>query len=58
MVERTDLINQKIDLARLPVANGAEFDSYVDQHGDECLPETRTELRRQIAEWAESPQGK
>lgn len=58
MVQRTDLIDQKIDLARLPIATGAEFDSYIDEHEDECLPETRTELRRQIAEWAESPQGK
>lgn len=30
----------------------------MDQHYDECLPGTRVELRRQIAEWAISPQGK
>lgn len=30
----------------------------MDQHEDECLPGTRTELLCQIAEWAVSPQGK
>ena len=45
-------------LDQLPIALGAELDSYMDQHEDECLPGTRTELCRQVTEWAVSPQGK
>jgi hypothetical protein len=40
-----------------PVA-GAAFDSYADQHEDQCLPGTRTDLLSQISEWASSPQGR
>ena len=42
----------------MPVARGAELDSYSDQHEDECLHGTRTELLRNVAEWATSPDGK
>lgn len=45
-------------LEKLPIAHGAEFDSYINQHEDECLPGTRTDLLRQIIEWTKSPQGK
>jgi type II secretory pathway predicted ATPase ExeA len=45
-------------LDRLPIADGAEFGSYADQHEDFCLPGTRTELLSQISEWAESLDGK
>ncbi|KAA8648110.1 uncharacterized protein ATNIH1004_003993 [Aspergillus tanneri] len=45
-------------LDKLPIACGAEFSSYADQHEDNCLPGTRTELRETIAEWAVSPHGK
>jgi NACHT domain len=51
-------MDQKIDLAKLPIANGAAFDSYMDQHEEECLPQTRTELLYQIATWSDDPQGK
>lgn len=51
-------MDQKLGLDKLPVARGAEFDSYMDQHEDECLPGTRTELLHQITEWARSPQSK
>ncbi|KAJ6092101.1 NACHT and WD40 domain protein [Penicillium canescens] len=53
-----DLNDQSSGLDKLPIAAGAEFDSYMDQHEDECLPGTRTELLHQITEWAMSPQGK
>ncbi|KAJ5817480.1 hypothetical protein N7447_007488 [Penicillium robsamsonii] len=43
---------------KLPVARGAELDSYSDQHEDECLHGTRTDLLRNVAEWATSPDGK
>lgn len=43
---------------KLPIVHGAAFDSYVEQHEDECLPGTRIDILRQIKEWASSPQGK
>jgi hypothetical protein len=52
-----DYINQKINLCRLKVAEGAAFDSYVNKH-TECLPGTRSQLLCQIKEWAESRHGK
>ncbi|KAF7136983.1 hypothetical protein CNMCM5793_006734 [Aspergillus hiratsukae] len=58
MPQRTDPDNQYSDLANLPIAHGATFDSYMDRHEAKCLPGTRTEVQRQIAEWAASPQGK
>ncbi|KAJ5181974.1 hypothetical protein N7449_012121 [Penicillium cf. viridicatum] len=53
----TSLIDQNMDLQKLPVAHEAEFDSYMDQHEEECLEGTRTDLQQQIATWAASPQG-
>ena len=47
-----------MDLKQLPVACGAEFDSYTNQYEDYCLPGTRTDLLRQIMEWANLPDGK
>ncbi|KAJ6003151.1 hypothetical protein N7451_005698 [Penicillium sp. IBT 35674x] len=43
---------------KLSPVPGAAFDSYVDQHEDQCLPGTRTDLLSQISEWALSPQGR
>jgi hypothetical protein len=51
-------LHQTFDLSKLYIAEGASFDSYMDQHEDICLPGTRTELLRQITEWAQSPDGK
>ncbi|KAL4949059.1 hypothetical protein BDW69DRAFT_198408 [Aspergillus filifer] len=51
-------IEQKIDLEALPTADGAEFNSYTNQHESECLPGTRIELCREILEWTVSLQGK
>ncbi|KAK2861459.1 hypothetical protein FQN49_004176 [Arthroderma sp. PD_2] len=56
--QTTDDINLKNDLKELMVAPRAEFDSYSDQHEGECLPDTRTRLRREILEWAVSREGK
>jgi hypothetical protein len=55
--ERADYINEKLDLGKLKVAQGAAFDSYENQH-TECLPGTRIELLCKINEWTESPHGK
>lgn len=40
----------------LPVASGAAFDSHAEEHNARCHPDTRTELLRQIQEWANDPQ--
>ncbi|KAJ5982742.1 hypothetical protein N7451_012842 [Penicillium sp. IBT 35674x] len=40
---------------KLSPVPGAVFDSYVDQHENQCLPGTRTEILSQIREWASSP---
>jgi hypothetical protein len=51
-------IQQGITLDSLLVAEGSEFDSYIHQYEDECLPNTRVDLRNQIAAWAQSPKAK
>ncbi|KAF9883980.1 hypothetical protein FE257_002421 [Aspergillus nanangensis] len=50
----TESLQSLIKNFGLPIAEGASFDSYMNQHEDICLPETRIELRSQISEWAES----
>ncbi|CAG8119746.1 unnamed protein product [Penicillium salamii] len=45
-------------LDQLPVADGAEFDSFMDRDEVECLAGTRTELLEDIAHWIVSPDGK
>ncbi|OQE11875.1 hypothetical protein PENFLA_c071G03084 [Penicillium flavigenum] len=54
----TDRIDCNMDLKQLPVARGAEFDSYTNQYEDYCHPGTRTDILRQIMGWARSPRGK
>ncbi|PYH47089.1 putative wd40 protein [Aspergillus saccharolyticus JOP 1030-1] len=49
---------QRIDLKALPIAAGAEFGTYMNQHEEECLPGTRKELLLDIQNWALSDQGK
>ncbi|KAL4937755.1 hypothetical protein BDV06DRAFT_215643 [Aspergillus oleicola] len=58
VVETTDRIDQNLSFDRIPIAQGAEFDSFIDQHENECLPGTRSDILLQIREWAFSPQGK
>ena len=53
-----NLLLSKIDLARLPSAEGAAFDSYADELDARCHPDTRIDLLHQIREWAQDPQGK
>ena len=45
-------------MGKLLVAHGAEFNSYENRNEDVCLPGTRAELLRQIAEWSLSPGAK
>jgi hypothetical protein len=49
-------IHSKIDLATLPAASGAAFDSHAEEHNALCHPDTRTKLLRQIQDWANDPQ--
>lgn len=58
VVHITGLIDRKTDFSKLRVTDGAEFNSYENRNEDECLPGTRAEVLRQIAEWPLSPQGK
>ncbi|ODM14444.1 hypothetical protein SI65_10179 [Aspergillus cristatus] len=49
---------EKSNLSKLPIANGASFDSYDDQYEERCLSGTRTDLLQQVLEWGSSSQGK
>ncbi|KAI9785620.1 MAG: hypothetical protein M1816_000367 [Peltula sp. TS41687] len=51
-------MDRKIDLAKLPSAEGAAFDSYHDALDARCHPETRLDLLRRIREWVQDPQGR
>lgn len=42
--------------AKLPIVHEATLNSFADQHDNECHPGTRTDLLRQIEEWALSPE--
>lgn len=54
----TFALHHKIDLAKLPYAEGATFDSHADELDSRCHKDTRLELRDQIKQWAREPQGK
>lgn len=41
---------------KLPIAEGAAFDSHAEEHNPRCHPDTRTELLSQIRQWASNPQ--
>jgi adenylylsulfate kinase-like enzyme len=48
----------KLDVAKLPVATGASFNSHNEEHNARCLPNTRTELLENITKWANDNGGK
>ncbi|KAE8394364.1 quinon protein alcohol dehydrogenase-like superfamily [Aspergillus alliaceus] len=50
-------ISREMELCKLTIAEGAAFDSYMNQHEVECLPGTRTDLLKQIIDWSHSPHG-
>ncbi|EAU30114.1 hypothetical protein ATEG_09923 [Aspergillus terreus NIH2624] len=58
MAKNTDRINQHVDLGKLEGAVDAGFESFSDRDEVECLQGTRTELLREITEWAFSPSSK
>ncbi|KAK6358307.1 hypothetical protein TWF730_007653 [Orbilia blumenaviensis] len=49
-------VNLKIDFAALPIAEGAAYGTYKDQHEPECLPNTRVDLLNDIEKWVENQQ--
>ncbi|KAF1959379.1 hypothetical protein CC80DRAFT_524019 [Byssothecium circinans] len=51
-------ISQQLDLTKLPIATGASFNSHADEHNARCLPNTRTDLLKNIADWAKNKDGK
>jgi hypothetical protein len=44
-------IDKKLDLAKLPIAMGASYNSHDEEHGTRCLPNTRSELLDEIKAW-------
>lgn len=52
------IFNKKIASAKLPIAEGASFDSHLEEHNAKCLANTRVELQRQIKKWAGDKNGK
>ncbi|KAF2175951.1 hypothetical protein K469DRAFT_679307 [Zopfia rhizophila CBS 207.26] len=56
--KKIDNLQRKIDLAKLPMAKGASFDSHTEEHNARCLAHTREELQRQITEWAKDRNAK
>ncbi|KAI7769614.1 hypothetical protein LZL87_003104 [Fusarium oxysporum] len=51
-------IDHKIALDTLPIAEGASFDSYAEEHNPTCLPNTREGLLREIDSWISDPKSK
>ncbi|KAK2731054.1 hypothetical protein FQN57_003638, partial [Myotisia sp. PD_48] len=49
---------EQFSLVNLRVAEGALYDSYINEEEDFCLPNTRTELLSQISNWVESSDSK
>ncbi|KAL4977899.1 hypothetical protein BDW66DRAFT_149628 [Aspergillus desertorum] len=54
LAESMDHLIEKFKISNLHAEEAAFYDSYVNQHEDFCLPNTRTELRSRISQWAES----
>ncbi|KAF2177552.1 vegetative incompatibility protein HET-E-1 [Zopfia rhizophila CBS 207.26] len=60
-IDQTGLIldfDQKLDIAKLPTAKGASFNSHMEEHNARCLTNTRTELLHHIREWAKDKNSK
>ncbi|KAF7585341.1 hypothetical protein BBP40_011179, partial [Aspergillus hancockii] len=51
-------LDEKSDWEKLSPVQGAAVNSFANQHEDECLPGTRTELLRKIMGWPTSPSQK
>ena len=51
-------LHKKFDLSRLPVAEGAAFDSFEEGQNIQCLQETRVKLMQDIEDWVNNPESK
>ncbi|KAH7153729.1 hypothetical protein DER46DRAFT_536377, partial [Fusarium sp. MPI-SDFR-AT-0072] len=51
-------VDYNIALDKLPVAEGASFDSSAEEHSPTCLPNTRVELLEDIDRWIDDPNSK
>ncbi|KAF1937030.1 hypothetical protein EJ02DRAFT_306486, partial [Clathrospora elynae] len=52
------IYHQKLDLTKLPIAKGASYNSYTEEHNARCLANTRTALLQDITKWAQDKDGK
>ncbi|KAF2688262.1 vegetative incompatibility protein HET-E-1 [Lentithecium fluviatile CBS 122367] len=51
-------VDWKTNTLLLPTAEGASFDSHIEEHNSTCLPNTRIELLHHIQGWAKDQSGK
>ncbi|KAJ4177379.1 hypothetical protein NW755_013888, partial [Fusarium falciforme] len=51
-------IDHRIALDRLPIAEGASFDSHAEEHNPTCLPNTRVDLLEDVSRWIADPNSK
>lgn len=49
-------VARDIILGKLPIADGATFDSHAEEHNALCLQNTRVDLLREITAWAQNPE--
>ncbi|KAK4081539.1 uncharacterized protein Triagg1_2280 [Trichoderma aggressivum f. europaeum] len=56
--EKINDISQSLMFIKLPVAEGAAFDSHAEEHNPTCLPDTRVELLQHIVSWTQDPSAK
>ncbi|GCB21817.1 vegetative incompatibility protein HET-E-1 [Aspergillus awamori] len=54
LAKSMDSLAKEFSLEKLRVAEGALYDTYIDQHEDFCLPNTRTDILNQVSKWAMS----
>ncbi|KAJ4194598.1 hypothetical protein NW759_016499 [Fusarium solani] len=51
-------VDHKNALDRLPIAEGASFDSHAEEHNSTCLPDTRVDLLEDVSRWIGDPNSK
>ncbi|KAI9774444.1 MAG: hypothetical protein M1839_001727 [Geoglossum umbratile] len=56
--KKADNLLSKIDVVKLPIAEGASFNSHIEEHNARCLRDTRVELLDQIMAWAKDRNSK
>ncbi|KAK4079552.1 hypothetical protein Trihar35433_657 [Trichoderma harzianum] len=56
--EKINYISESILSIKLPVVEGAAFDSHAEEHNPTCLADTRVELLQHIIGWVQDPNAK